>query len=107
MFVLDCNTPCRFLGNSDNESQQIDAERNPIKRSISNDTPEENKTENAPVTFCSLCNVEMFQTMTSFKIEGDKGQNQRVFEEVMPVIVCICPKCGKIDLRAEEKVNKN
>ena len=107
MFVLDCNTPCRFLGNSDNESQQIDAERNPIKRSISNDTPEENKTENAPVTFCSLCNIEMSQTMTSFKIEGDKGQNQRVCEEVMPVIVCICPKCGKIDLRAEEKVNKN
>ena len=107
MFVLDCETPCRFLGNSENESQQIDAERNSIYRSISNDIPEENKTENVPVTFCSLCNIEMSQTMTRFKIEGCKGQNQKICEEVMSVIVCICPKCGKIDLRAGEKVNEN
>jgi hypothetical protein len=107
MFVLDCETPCRFLGNSENESQQIDAERNSINRSNSNDIPEENKTENVPVTFCSLCNVEMSQTMTRFKIEGGKGQNQKICEEVMSVIVCICPKCGKIDLWAGEKVNEN
>jgi hypothetical protein len=107
MFVLDCKTPCRFLGNSENESQQIDAERNPINSSISNDIPGENKMENVPVTFCSLCNVEMSQTMTRFKIEGGKGQNQKICEEVMPVIVCICPKCGKIDLRAKEKANEN
>ena len=107
MFVLDCETPCRFLGNNENEPQQIDIERNPINSSISNVTPEENKTKNAPVTFCSLCNVEMSQTTTKFSIEIGKCQNQRVCEEVMPVIVCICSKCGKIDLRAEEKINKN
>jgi hypothetical protein len=107
MFVLDCETPCRFLGNSENESQQIDVERDPIKSSISNDTLEENKTENNPVSFCSLCNVVMSQTLTRFKIEGGKGQTQNICEEFMPVIVCICPKCGKIDLRSEEKANKN
>jgi hypothetical protein len=107
MLVLDCETPCRFLGNNENESQQIDAETNPINSSISNNTPEDEKTENAPVTFCSLCNVEMSQTMTRFRIEGGKGQNKKISEEVMPVIVYICPKCGKIDLRAEEKLEKN
>ena len=107
MFVLDCEAPCRFLGNSENESQQIDTERNPLNNSISNESPEEDKKENASVTFCSLCNVEMSQTMTRFRIEGYKGQNQKFSEKVMPVIVYICPKCGKIDLRAEEKVKKN
>jgi hypothetical protein len=107
MLILDCETPCRFLGNNANEPQQIGTKRNPISSSISNDTPEEEKTENAPVTFCSLCNVEMSQTMTRFRIDGGKGQHQKISEEVMPVIVYICPKCGKIDLWAEEKVSKN
>ena len=65
------------------------------------------KRKMSQLAFCSLCNVEMSHTMTRFKIEGGKGQNQKICEEVMSVIVCICPKCGKIDLRAGEKANEN
>ena len=69
-----------------------------------------NKTENAAVIFCSLCNVEMYQTKTKFKIDGWKESNQkrdgddsaRFGAEVLPVIVYLCPKCGKIDFRADE-----
>ncbi len=76
--------------------------------------PEVNKTENSSVAFCSLCNVEMSQTKTKFKIDGWKESNQKVDgddsarfgAEVLPVIVYLCPKCGKIDFWADEKLIK-
>lgn len=96
MFVLDCANPCRFLGGYENEPQQVDAEKTKINSSvISEEKTEVNKTENASVTFCSLCNVEMSQTKTKFKIDGWEGSNQkpsgddsaRFGAEVLPVIV--------------------
>ncbi len=115
MFVLDCATPCRFLGSTENVSQQIDPEKTPINSTaLSEEKPEENKTKNAPAT-CSLCNVEMSQTRTKFRIDGWEGSSQKpadddsgkLGKEVFPVIVYLCPKCGKIDFRADEKLNKN
>ena len=116
MFVLDCATPCRFLGGTENEPQQVDAEKTKVDSTfINEEKPEEDKTKNASVTFCSLCNVEMSQTRTKFRIDGWEGSNQKLAdddsgklgEEVLPVIVYLCPKCGKIDFRADEKLNKN
>lgn len=116
MFVLDCTTPCRFLGNTENEPQQTEAEKTQINNTlISDKKPEQNKTENTPVTCCSLCDVEMSQTRTKFRIDGWEKSNQkfadndqgRLGEETLPVIVYLCPKCGKIDFKADEKQNKN
>ena len=115
MFVLDCANPCRFLGGYENEPQQVDAEKTKINSSvISEEKNEVNKTENASVAFCALCNVEMSQTKTKFKIEGWKESNQKVDgddsarfgAEVLSAIVYLCPKCGKIDFRADEKLIK-
>jgi hypothetical protein len=115
MFVLDCANPCRFLGGYENELQEVDAEKTKINSSvISEEKTEVSKTENAPFTFCSLCNVEMSQTKTKFKIDGWKESNQKLngndsvrFEaEVLPVIVYLCQKCGKINFRADEKLIK-
>lgn len=102
MFVMDCATPCRFLGTTENEPQQVEPEENQINRApISEEKPEENQIKNDPASFCSSCNVEMSQVRTKFKIDGSKS------EEVLPVIVYLCPKCGKIDLKADEKLRKN
>jgi hypothetical protein len=115
MFVLDCANPCRFLGGYENELRQVNTEKNEINSSgINQDKTEVNKTQNASVTFCILCNAEMSQTKTKFKIDGWEGSHQkpthddsaRFGEEVLPVIVSLCPKCGKIDLRVDEKTNK-
>jgi hypothetical protein len=115
MFVLDCAKPCRFLGSYENEPQQVDAEKTKIDSSvISEEKTEENKTENPSVAFCSVCNVEMSQTKTKFKIDGWKESNQkldgdesaRFGAEVLPVIVYLCQKCGKINFRADEKLIK-
>ncbi len=111
MFVLDCATPCRFLGNSENEPQQIGDEA-PVKNTVeSEQKPEKNKITNSPVSFCSACNIEMVQTRTKLKIDGwqeakqeSPEENSRLIgEDELPVIVYLCPKCGKLDFRAEEK----
>jgi hypothetical protein len=116
MFVLDCATPCRFLGNTENGPPQKEAKKTEIDITFNGDkNNEEDKTENTPVTCCSSCNVQMSQTRTKFRIDGWEGANQkfaandstRFGEEILPVIVYLCPKCGKIDFKADEKLNKN
>jgi hypothetical protein len=115
MFVLDCANPCRFLGGYENEPKEVDAEKTKINSSeINKEITKVDKIENATVTFCSLCNVEMSQAKTKFKIDGWEGSNQkldgddsvRFGVEVLPVIAYMCPKCGKINFRVDEKLIK-
>jgi hypothetical protein len=115
MFVLDCSNPCQFVGGYENETLQVDAEKSKINSSVINEEiTEVSKTENASVTFCSLCNVEMSQTKTKFNIDGWNESNKklngndsvRFGAEVLPVIVYLCSKCGKINFRADEKLTK-
>lgn len=115
MFVLDCANPCRFLGGFENEPQQVNSEKSKINISeISEEKQEERKTETSQVTCCSSCNVEMSQTRTKFTIDGweksahslGDDDSTRLGAEVLPVIVYLCPKCGKIDFRADEKLIK-
>lgn len=116
MLVLDCATPCRFLGNTENVSSPIDAEKTETENTLINDNKtEENQTQNPAIPCCSVCNVEMSQTRTKFRIDGWEESQQKsseddlgkFAEEVLPVIVYFCPKCGKIDLKVDEKLNKN
>jgi hypothetical protein len=117
MFVLGCATPCQLEGNSENDLQQIDNKVNPVNNTAINEqkAKEEDKTKNAPVTCCCKCNSEMLQTRTKFKIEADKDKSQKSANDnswlqdggQLPVIVFLCPKCGKIDLKVEEKQDKN
>jgi hypothetical protein len=115
MFVLDCSNPCRFLGGYENEPEQVEAEKIKINSSvISEERTELNKTEDVSVSFCSFCNVEMSHAKTQFKIDGWEESSQklngdnstRFGSEMLPVIVYLCPKCGKIDFRADEKLMK-
>jgi len=111
MFVMNCATPCRFLGINENEPRQIETEKTQINSTpINEEKPEATETKNDTATWCSSCNIEMSQTRTKFRIEGWKGLQQKpsgensgkLGEEVLPVIVYLCPKCGKIDLKAAQ-----
>ncbi len=105
MFVLDCANPCRFLGGYENEPQQVDSDKIKIDNSVTSEKETKvNEIENASLTFCTSCNVEMSQGKTKFKIDSDGST--RFGAEVLPVIVYLCPKCGKIDFRADEKLIK-
>jgi hypothetical protein len=110
MLVLDCATPCRFLGNNENAPQQIDVENTNINNpAVSDEKLEGNKTENSPAICCSLCNIEMSKARTKIRIDGLEGSNQKSTESNMELaaIVYLCPKCGKIDFRADEKPTRN
>jgi hypothetical protein len=101
------------LGNIGNESQPIEAEKTEAESTFINEekTPED-QAKNAPVPSCSLCNVEMSQTRTTFRINGWEGlhpkfadaESGKLREELLHVIIYLCPKCGKIEFRADEKL---
>ncbi len=109
MFVFDCPNPCQFLGNVNNESQQVANEKAEIKSvSARNEKTEVDQDKNSTVAFCTLCNMEMSQARTKIRIDGWKEpihdeDTKKIGEEVLPAIVFLCPKCGKIEFRSEEK----
>jgi hypothetical protein len=117
MFVLNCASPCQLAGNSENDLQQSDNKVTPTNNTaVTEQKPkEELKTEKAPVICCEICNNEMLQTRTKFTIEATKDKSQKTAKnnswplsgDKLPVIVYVCPKCGKIDLKVEEKQDKN
>ena len=108
----ECPIKCTFLGNVENQSSPIEAEKNDAESKFNNDQKtEEPQTNYAPAICCSLCAVEMSQTRTKFKIDGWEGQHQKLIdgdsgEEFLSVIVYLCPQCGKIEFRADG-LNKN
>jgi hypothetical protein len=115
MYVFDCATPCRFLGSGNHEPPQVDSEKIPLESSSTKkQTPEEDKTKNNPVMRCLFCDVEMAQTRTKFRIDGWEGSHKKQLvdgtgqleTEVLPVIVYLCPKCSKIEFKADEKRDK-
>lgn len=107
-----CQIKCRFLGNIEGESQQIDAEKNEVENTADNDKKAElDQTKNGAVVCCSICNVKMSRTRTKFWIDcwadsqiklvdDDSG---KVIEEILAVTVYLCPRCGRIEFRAKWK----
>ena len=114
MVVFDCASPCRFLGSGENTSK-IDSEENLTSTVPAEQKPAADKTKNDTSTLCSLCNVELSKTKTKFRIDGWEESNQKSADnhtsksedEILSVIVYLCPKCGKIEFRADEKLNMN
>ena len=114
--IRECAIKCKFLGNIENESSPLEAEKTEAESTFNDDKKTEAySAKNAPVTCCSLCNVEMSQTRTKFRINGWEGLHPKLTgddsgklgEEELPVIVYLCPQCGKIEFKADEKLNKN
>ncbi len=114
MLVLDCATPCRFLGANENEPQQIVAEKTNIPITAAVEEKLENKTQDTPALCCSACNSEMSKARTKFRIDRWEGSNQEFnddnkekLEKELPATVYLCRKCGKIEFRADEGLDKN
>ncbi len=63
---------------------------------------------------CPLCETRMLSTKASLRIGGWTGLMKLVpfgglgelGEEVLPVTLHVCPKCGKLELMAQEKTKQ-
>lgn len=104
MLVFDCANPCRFLGSTQNEPHSIDVEKTQIDSKLidEEEKPEVDKSEKSDVAWCSMCNVEMSQAKTKFRIGGSEGSSGKIEDKELPVIVLLCPKCGKIEFKADK-----
>ena len=102
----ECAFSCKFLGNIGTEAPSVEAEKTEPPNTVDPDQEiQPPQTENAPVAFCALCNVEMGQTKTKFKIDGWNGPHPKLSDddtgdEFLPAIVYLCPQCGKIEFKA-------
>jgi hypothetical protein len=57
------------------------------------------------VSFCFSCNTEMAWTKTQLTIDGWNGPKPtQATDNVLPVTICLCPKCGKIEFKADQQL---
>lgn len=107
----ECAISCKFLGNIENQHASIEIEKPVVQSTVNLDTkPEVAQPGKAPVVCCSLCNVEMSQAKTKFRIDGWEGpqpnENSGACVEELPVWIYLCPSCGKIEFKADERASK-
>lgn len=102
-FRPQCAISCKYLGQTENYTYSAPKTENPS--SPKPDIPKEAEApqvESVPVSFCFSCNTEMAWTKTLFTVEGWNGPNPaQANGKVLPVTVYLCPKCGKIEFKAD------
>lgn len=94
-----CVISCNYLGQTSEASQSETSEK--MLEADSTTKTEVDETD-AQIVYCPLCNAEMSQAKTKFEIENWRGTNPALNGEMLPVLVYLCPKCGKIELRFDE-----
>jgi RNase P subunit RPR2 len=98
LFKRKCAIGCTYLGNFENEPQQIRGEKSEVARThIKDEKSEVANSEKVPAVTCFSCNLEMCQTKTKIRIDE---------KETLPVIVYLCTKCGKMEFVAEEETKQ-
>jgi hypothetical protein len=89
----NCEISCNFLGENTNKTKK----------------PKTRK--QIQIIKCPLCETKMLCTEAKLRIGGWSGIMQflpfgnlgELDEEVLPVKLYVCPKCGKLELMAQEK----
>jgi hypothetical protein len=103
MLVLDCATPCRFLGGPQSDTKQTYTEnKKNIPVAEAKEKPSEDQKESVSAAWCYLCNVEMDQGKSKLRLDECKGSLSKLGDKELPVIVFLCPKCGKIEFKADQ-----
>jgi hypothetical protein len=98
-----CEISCAFLGEN----------KRKIKRKVQDAIEESNQPR---ILRCSLCEKKMQFTKINLRVGGWSGILKSIHpaintmgeisEELLPVIIYVCPKCGKLEFRAQEKAKE-
>jgi len=109
VFRSHCPINCKYLGQNNNytETQQPtpkDASPASVSSVVDKTLNDESlPPESIPVAFCFSCNIEMAWTKTHFSIDFWRGNKHSLLdnnENVLPATILLCPKCGKIEFKA-------
>lgn len=101
VFRSQCVISCKYLEASDNctESKLVREDTYTVDKSLQ---AESLSLENVPVAFCFSCNLAMVWAKTQFTVDNWHGTSSLlVNDKVLPVTVLLCPKCGKIEFKAD------
>ncbi len=104
----ECAISCNYLGSVENQPKTQDLPGpQPVKPSPEPKTAAPaSSAKNHPVVYCASCNVEMSPRTAKLKLESDAerlkqfGDYTPQPEEVMSVIIYMCPLCGRIEFRS-------
>lgn len=99
-----CTISCKYLGQTENYTYTAPkTQTQSAPEAEKNQETETPTAESVPVSFCFTCNAEMVWTKTRLTIEGWNGPKPAwVSEKNLPVTIYLCPKCGKIEFKADQ-----
>ena len=105
---MNAQLAASFWGTPKISAQRLSLEKPVAQSTVNLDTkPEVAQTPKAQAMCCSLCNVEMSQGKTKFKIDGWEGPQPNgdlgKFGEELPVTVYLCPNVAKSNLRLKKE----
>jgi hypothetical protein len=105
---LHCAISCKYLGSPEASYVPV-AEKAPTDSTI--DRPKEHiKTviANDQVKYCLVCSVEMSEAKTELRVDDWKGHKPNMSSaDMLPVVIYLCPRCGKIELKADRQQSKD
>jgi hypothetical protein len=101
IFRAHCVISCKYLEPSEpnTESKSMHDDTFTVDETLHAETL---PLESISVVFCFSCNMEMVWAKTQFNVNNWHGSpSLLVNDKVLPVTVFLCPKCGKIEFKAD------
>lgn len=97
---------CKFLGSTDAASQTRVEPEAPKPAAPTSINKADEPTKAMPTAYCTSCNVEMAPKKAKLILDNGQTASKQFgdytpqAEETLPVIVYLCPLCGKIEFKA-------
>jgi hypothetical protein len=105
----ECTISCKYLGSTENQPKTQEAPKTqPETTTPEPKTAPANSIKNVPVAYCTSCNVEMSPRRAKLRLDQNEDTQPKQFgeftqqtEDNLPVIVYVCPLCGRIEFRTD------
>jgi hypothetical protein len=103
-FRFQCVVCCKYLGGSGN-AVELNSVPERSCAVVEDFKVGDLSLEKVSVAFCFSCNVEMAWAKTQFSLDCWRGNKHLLVDDkVLPVTVLLCPKCGKVEFKADNIV---
>jgi hypothetical protein len=104
----ECTISCKYLGATENQPKTQEAPKpQPTTPTSEPKAAPASTTKNVPVAYCTSCNVEMSPKHAKLRIDSAEDSPLKQFgeyiqqtEDNLPVIIYLCPLCGRIEFRS-------